>query len=150
MPPELVLHASAEVCALRGGQLSAVLGQWCTRKMIYTFDLSLWSRPSIFRACLRGKTWEDKQSPFRRFAMILSCLFLEKEHLGGADFHRKPQICTGNCRQLQERAENRRLAFVPLLRLWFVKLRAALHFVWNTPAHAGKTPTNIEAWEICF
>ena len=49
----------------------------------------------------------------RRFSLIFAFSW-KTTHLGNADFRRKPQISAGNRRKLQEPAENRRLAFVPL------------------------------------
>ena len=64
---------------------------------------------------LRGQT-ERK----RRFSLIFtdSCRFSpcpsKQNHLGSADFCRKPLIFAGSRRKPQEPAGNRRLAFVPL------------------------------------
>ena len=49
----------------------------------------------------------------RLFLQILAFSWKTKQ-LRNADFRRKPQIFAGSRRKLQEPAENRRLAFVPL------------------------------------
>ena len=70
------------------------------------------------QGALEGTNPKGQTEPKRRFSLIFvdSRRFLEekkKKHLGNADFRRKPQIFAENRRELQEPAENRRLAFVP-------------------------------------